>query len=119
MRRTNSLSSKFSSLSGTLALILFCWLAGTAQSVKTNPGRTAEERSASYFESIRKSPPQMLAFLLKLPKGGDLHSHLSGAIYAESFIDWAAKKDLCVNQVTMTLSAPSQTPAIRLPDNYP
>ncbi len=110
MRRTNSPSSKFLSLSGTLALILFCWLAGTAQSVKTNPGRTAEERSASYFESIRKSPPQMLAFLLKLPKGGDLHSHLSGAIYAESFIDWAAKKDLCVNQVTMTLSAPSQTP---------
>src|SRR5215207_1372642 len=48
----------------------------------------------------------MLAFLLQMPKGGDLHSHLSGAIYAESFIQWAADKGLCVNQTTMALSAP-------------
>jgi adenosine deaminase/adenosine deaminase CECR1 len=52
----------------------------------------------------------MLAFLLKMPKGGDLHSHLSGAVYAESYIQWAAQKELCVNQVTMTLAAPSTPP---------
>ena len=44
---------------------------------------TAEQKTAAYFESIRKSPPQQMAFLLKMPKGGDLHNHLSGAIYAE------------------------------------
>lgn len=109
MRKTNSLNSKSLILCGSL-LILFCALPSEAQSLKTTTGRTAEERSARYFESIRKSPPQMLAFLLKFPKGGDLHSHLSGAIYAESYVDWAAKKDLCVNQVTMTLSAPSGAP---------
>jgi adenosine deaminase len=109
MLRTSSANSKRLLLYGVL-FILGCVLPGKAQSGKTNTGRTAEERSARYFESIRKSPPQMLAFLLKLPKGGDLHSHLSGAIYAESFIDWAAKKELCVNQVTMTLSAPSPAP---------
>ena len=27
-----------------------------------------------------------------MPKGGDLHSHLSGAVYAESYIQWAAAK---------------------------
>ena len=116
MRRTYSLNPKFLILCVAL-LILFCALPGKAQSGKTNTGRASEERSARYFESIRKSPPQMLAFLLKLPKGGDLHSHLSGAIYAESFIDWAAKKELCVNQVTMTLSVHRQRPAIRLQDN--
>jgi len=110
MRGINSSSSKFASLCGALALLLFCSLAGDAQSVKTNTGKTAEERSARYFESIRKSPPQMLAFLLKMPKGGDLHSHLSGAIYAESYIESAARKELCVNQVTMTLLPPSPPP---------
>jgi adenosine deaminase/adenosine deaminase CECR1 len=85
-------------------------LAGQAQQVKLNALQTPEEKSARYFESIRKSPPQMLAFLLKFPKGGDLHSHLSGAIYAESYVDWAAQKGLCVNQTTMILSAPSATP---------
>src|SRR5690606_33943056 len=29
------------------------------------------------------------------PKGGDLHNHLSGAIYAESFAAWAAEAGLC------------------------
>jgi hypothetical protein len=32
----------------------------------------------------------MLAFLRQMPKGGDLHNHLSGAIYAESYIQWVA-----------------------------
>lgn len=88
-------------------VVLICALPGQAQQVKTSATSAAEEKSARYFESIRKSPPQMLAFLLKFPKGGDLHSHLSGAIYAESYVDWAAQKGLCVNQVTMVLSAPS------------
>ena len=68
--------------------------------------QTAERKTASYFESIRKSPPQLLAFLLKMPKGGDLHNHLSGAIYAERYIEWAAEKGLCVNDSTKALSVP-------------
>jgi hypothetical protein len=51
-----------------------------------------EQRTARYFDSIRKSPPQQWAFVLRMPKGGDLHNHLSGAIYAESYIQWAADK---------------------------
>lgn len=107
--KDRSIRSNFLSLCGAL-LILFCALPGQAQSVKTSGGSPGEERSARHFETLRKSPPQMLAFLLKLPKGGDLHSHLSGAIYAETYIDWAARKELCVNEVTMTLSAPSTSP---------
>jgi hypothetical protein len=69
-------------------------------------GQSAEQRTALYFESLRKSPPQELAFLLKMPKGADLHSHLSGAVYAESYIQWAADNGLCVNNTTMALSLP-------------
>src|SRR5947199_7638566 len=36
------------------------------------------------------------AFLYRMPKGGDLHVHLSGAAYAERLIDWAAQQGLCV-----------------------
>jgi adenosine deaminase len=32
-----------------------------------------------------------------LPKGGDLHNHLDGAIYAETWLDWAAEDGLCVD----------------------
>src|SRR4029453_8764074 len=36
----------------------------------------------------------------EMPKGADLHNHLSGAIYAESFIDFAASGNLCVDRMT-------------------
>jgi hypothetical protein len=48
-----------------------------------------------------------MAFLLKMPKGADLHNHLSGGIYAERYVQWAADKGLCVNNTTMSMSVPS------------
>ena len=48
-----------------------------------------------HLNDLRKSPPELYAFLLKMPKGGDLHNHLAGAIYAESFIGAAAASQLC------------------------
>ena len=114
-------------ISWSLVVVLSCGLLSSAQTnVKstqsrslTTQRRTAEQRTASYFESIRKSPPKQLAFLLKMPKGGDLHNHLSGSIYAERYIEWAAANGLCVNNRTMALAVPAapskctseQTPA--------
>lgn len=66
------------------------------------PAAPGEAATAAYFASIRNNPPLLLAFLTGMPKGGDLHNHLSGAIYAESYLRWAAEDGLCV--VTATLS---------------
>ena len=38
-----------------------------------------------------------------MPKGGDLHLHLTGAVYAESFIREAAADKSCVNEDTLAL----------------
>ncbi len=38
-----------------------------------------------------------------MPKGADLHTHLAGAVYAESFIREAAEDNLCVNSKTLVL----------------
>jgi adenosine deaminase len=52
--------------------------------------------TAQSFDSLRGDHPAMRAFLYRMPKGGDLHVHLSGAVYAERLIDWAAQQGLCV-----------------------
>jgi adenosine deaminase len=114
-------------ISWILVVVLSCGLSLAAQPrVKSRQSHAiniqrgaSEQKTASYFESIRKSPPRQLAFLLKMPKGGDLHNHLSGSIYAERYIQWAAEKGLCVNAGTMALAVPAspskcaaeQTPA--------
>jgi len=41
-----------------------------------------------------------------MPKGGDLHNHLFGAIYAESLINFAAQDNFCVDRTTSALIAP-------------
>ncbi len=68
--------------------------------------QTAEQKTARYFESVRKQPSLLLAFLHDMPKGGDLHHHLSGAIYAEDLIDFAADGNLCVDRTSSRLIAP-------------
>lgn len=51
--------------------------------------------------SVRDSPPELYAFLLRMPKGGDLHNHLSGAVYAETYIALAAEEGACVDLAHM------------------
>jgi len=72
---------------------------------------TAEERTARYLDSVRKNPSLLLAFLEQMPKGGDLHNHMGGAIYAENWIDYAARDNLCVDRSTSNLLPPPCDPA--------
>jgi len=65
--------------------------------------QSPEEKTAKYMDSVRHSPGLLLAFLQQMPKGGDLHVHLGGAIYAESMIDWASENALCVDRSTSKL----------------
>lgn len=57
----------------------------------------AEQRVARHFERIRREAPALRAFLRAFPKGADLHTHLTGAVYAESYIRWAADLPLCID----------------------
>jgi hypothetical protein len=61
--------------------------------------------AARYLDAIRDSPPLLEAFLRRFPKGGDLHNHLSGAVYAESLVAWGSEAGLCISRSTMTLVA--------------
>jgi hypothetical protein len=77
--------------------------------------------AARRFEQVRTSPPELRAFLAAMPKGADLHSHLSGATYAESFIRMATAHNLCLDVAAATYTNPPCTgkmvPATSLPEN--
>ena len=89
------------------SLLFFTAVAWGQAKAKVRPIAGPEERTAKYLESVRKQPSLLLAFLRAMPKGADLHNHLSGAIYAESYIKWAAEDGLCVNRQTLAfVSAP-------------
>jgi adenosine deaminase len=117
VRRNGSQLSRFAASRNSLTLLGFLLLgllAGNLQ-VAAQSRVAAEQKIVRYFESIKTQPLELYAFLRQMPKGGDLHLHLSGSIYAETFIEWAAsaKPALCVNPATFALGACDDT--FRLP----
>lgn len=65
-----------------------------------------ERRGTLNLEAARTNPLQLRNFLKKMPKGADLHNHLSGAVYAESWIRAAAEDHLCVNLASRSFAKP-------------
>jgi adenosine deaminase len=62
-----------------------------------------EETTSRVFEHLRASPPELRTFLAGMPKGADLHTHLGGAVYAESFIRAAADDGMCIDKTSFTI----------------
>jgi len=52
--------------------------------------------TAAAFADARGNQTMLRNFLYRMPKGGDLHVHLSGGVYAERYIAWAVADRLCV-----------------------
>ncbi|MBC8033577.1 MAG: adenosine deaminase [Chitinophagaceae bacterium] len=62
-----------------------------------------------YFESIRNSRVELTAFFNQMPKGGDLHHHFSGSVYAETYINYIVQKDLYLNRRTYDIKETVQS----------
>lgn len=60
----------------------------------------------SALEDIRDNDIKLRAFLQDMPKGGDLHNHLYGAVYPESWIRWAEEDDLCIDPEALAIRHP-------------
>jgi adenosine deaminase len=69
----------------------------------------AEQRTSRSFEAARQNPLELNAFLARMPKGADLHMHLSGAVYAETFLKDAAEDGLCIHPGTHSFFKPAAT----------
>src|SRR5246127_608520 len=102
----------WSRLSKILSILLFLIprstpAQSTARSTGTTPviasGSVAEQRAARALESVRQNPLELREFLVRIPKGADLHNHLAGAVYAESWIRDGADDKLCIDLDTLSL----------------
>ena len=67
---------------------------------------TAEQRTARLLETARANPADLAFFFLRMPKGADLHNHLGGDVYAESFIQQGIEDRLCVDLTSLSFVKP-------------
>jgi adenosine deaminase len=79
----------------------------TGAAGQTARQNAAERQTEAHLNAIRTRPDELQRFLRQMPKGADLHNHISGAVYAESYIKWAAAASsprLCVDLRSLSLS---------------
>lgn len=74
-----------------------------------------EARTAALFDRLKGDAAAERLFLQAMPKGGDLHNHLGGSTYAEDFLAWADRMDLCVAADGGAILAPPCDGARSLP----
>lgn len=73
-------------------------------------GPTATEaRVSAYLRDARDRPAELAAFFRALPKGADLHNHLSGAATTELLLRLAVEDGYCIDRTTLTASPPPCT----------
>src|SRR5579863_291973 len=89
------LAMVFAGLFAGLGLIS---ITASSQSIsKRAAAETPEQHGELQLKAARSNPLALYHFLLAMPKGGDLHNHLAGAVYAESWIRAGAEDNLCVD----------------------
>ncbi len=88
-------------------LALSCALAMPLAAARDNTGTAQQAHfaatSAHYKQLLAGPVPnvaELTLFANLLPKGADLHHHYSGAIYAETYLDWAAALGYCIYRVS-------------------
>lgn len=58
------------------------------------------------FQKIRKNEAELSAFISQMPKGADLHNHYTGAVYAETYLEWLMKLDYYIDAETFKILNP-------------
>ncbi|UVW29583.1 adenosine deaminase [Massilia sp. H6] len=74
------------------------------QALAKGPASTANEAAtARHYASLIAGEPktaELTLFFTQMPKGGDLHHHYSGSVYAEQYVDFLDKQGYCLNKLT-------------------
>ncbi|TFW18476.1 adenosine deaminase [Massilia arenosa] len=90
-----------------LAPAAFAKPAAPAAAKSSKASKANEAATARLYAALVKGPEPKLAelamFMTQLPKGGDLHHHYSGAIYAEQYLEWVGKMGYCVNKISLRI----------------
>jgi len=71
----------------------------------------SEAKVAAVMEKLRPDAAALRVFLQQMPKGGDLHHHLDGSVWAEDFLTWADQDGWCIDKTSHALTPPPCTPA--------
>ncbi len=86
-----------------LALLVACAGTGYAQA----PAKADDEaRAEAVFNRVAGDQSRLRVFLQAMPKGANLHNHLDGSVYTESYVKMAAEHGFCADFTAAKITPP-------------
>ncbi len=103
-------------------LMIFAIVGCSTKGIKSNSGLDNTRETALLYNKFigGKSPniAQLNLFFSKMPKGGDIHHHYSGSIYAETFLDWVESAGYWIDKNTFQISKVKSNNSISIEQLY-
>lgn len=95
-------------LTGSVLLAVAVAVAAAPQALAKRPTAATkasvnEAATARHYASLIAGEPklsELTLFFTQMPKGGDLHHHYSGSVYAETYVNFLDKQGYCVDKQT-------------------
>ncbi|WP_404482218.1 adenosine deaminase [Novosphingobium sp. BL-52-GroH] len=94
-----------------LSLLTLCLVLPPA-ALPAHADPASEAATAALVDKVAGNAGQLRVVLQAMPKGGDLHNHLGGSVYAEDFLKVAAARGLCADEAISRI-APAPCPRER------
>ncbi|WP_394835804.1 adenosine deaminase [Pendulispora rubella] len=80
-----------------------------------NGSTAAEQRVQQRLDTLASDEKGLRAFVQQIPKGADLHNHLSGSVAIEKYIQWAAEDGFCTSEKSGWAATPAPCTADQVP----
>lgn len=88
----------------SLIFVLSCFLLLLSACKPSADSATSLQTTVSReFEKIRNNQAMLQLFFSGMPKGGDLHNHLTGSVYAETYFDIGCENGYYIDTLTFKM----------------
>lgn len=100
-------------LPAAAAVLAACAMPHAAQAAAgAHAAASNEAVTRRHFAALVTGEPKLAGltmFFTMMPKGGDLHHHYSGALYAEQYLEWVDQQHYCVNRASYRIETDKAT----------
>jgi hypothetical protein len=103
-RNKNRTPEKGKSMKKNISILFLCLSVFSvatvgAKDLRAEPAQRNYQATRQFYNELVSGNPQLAELnmlMTMLPKGGDIHHHYTGALYAETYLDWVDKQGFCV-----------------------
>jgi adenosine deaminase/adenosine deaminase CECR1 len=100
---------KYDKIVVTMLIVLFGYTSVISSHAATSTSgadnfQATSKLYESFFEGDKPQIAKLNLFVTRMPKGGDLHHHYTGTIYAETYLEWVSQKGWYIDKCTFGIA---------------